>query len=524
MSLGYSHDGADKAGWKVSLEESLKGSIKANGVSVANRSLPPVPKGLQPDRFGKMPISIVLFYQYIEPAWTSKEHASALSYVLKLGRELGVTGRGRCATEGLNCTLTGPAEAVRSFCQGLRDWNPIFNETDFKITDGLPYQKRFKALTVQKKEELVAYGLPVHLAPSLKENETKHLEAVDYHKKMAEPDTVIIDVRNRYETEIGRFCPPTDGAKFIDPKVRNSHEFPKWLNLPETQEQLKGKQVMMYCTGGIRCERFSALLSQVKQDNPDFTTKGEFMVRGGVERYIKSFPEGGYWKGKNFLFDRRMEQVPEKRSEVDLDKDVESCCCVCKAPWGYYRGGFKCFNTDCRVPVIVCDSCNASEPSKMQCPLCEEGHFLRELSAPQLKEAEKAEKRKRQHDAATDAKAAKRAKHADKPPCKRIFVGNLPLVMDASTLRNTLGEGVEIIHWIPDKTTGLWYGSTFIQMTSKKEARRVVDLAKEADGIKIGKRKLRINFAPPPEGEEWPQPDFQQLERPPVPVNPGKHV
>lgn len=86
----------------------------------------------------------------------------------------GITGRGRCAAEGLNCTLTGTAEGIRAFAQGLRDWDPIFNETDFKFTDGLDYSKRFKSLTIQKKAELVAYGLPVTLAPSLKERACSH--------------------------------------------------------------------------------------------------------------------------------------------------------------------------------------------------------------------------------------------------------------------------------------------------------------------------------------------------------------
>ena len=77
---------------------------------------------------------------------------------------------------------------------------------------------------------------------------------------MANPNAVIIDVRNAYESAIGHFQPPPGGATFIDPRMRNSIEFPKWLNAPETQAQLQGKQVLMYCTGGIRCERASALL------------------------------------------------------------------------------------------------------------------------------------------------------------------------------------------------------------------------------------------------------------------------
>ena len=83
-------------------------------------------------------------------------------------------------------------------------------------------------------------------APSLQKFAGKHLEADEYHKAMQDPDTVIVDVRNAYESAIGAFKPPEGGAKLIDPKMRNSIEFPKWLNSKETQDQLNGKKVLMY--------------------------------------------------------------------------------------------------------------------------------------------------------------------------------------------------------------------------------------------------------------------------------------
>ena len=86
-------------------------------------------------------------------------------------------------------------------------------------------------------------------APSLRKFAGKHLEADEYHKAMEDPETVIIDVRNAYESAIGNFQPPLNGAKLIDPKMRNSVEFPKWLNSKKTQDQLNGKKVLMYCTG-----------------------------------------------------------------------------------------------------------------------------------------------------------------------------------------------------------------------------------------------------------------------------------
>ena len=86
-------------------------------------------------------------------------------------------------------------------------------------------------------------------------------------------DTVVIDVRNAYESAIGHFNPPPTGAKLIDPKMRHSGDFPRWLNQPETQEQLKGKRVMMYCTGGIRCERASAFLNELTEVCDKFDTQ-----------------------------------------------------------------------------------------------------------------------------------------------------------------------------------------------------------------------------------------------------------
>jgi hypothetical protein len=64
-----------------------------------------------------------------------------------------------------------------------------------------------------------------------------------------------------------------------------------------------------------------------------FQVENITMVRGGVERYMRTYPEGGFWKGKNYLFDRRFEQVPESKPLSELEKDVESSCCVCSKPW-----------------------------------------------------------------------------------------------------------------------------------------------------------------------------------------------
>jgi predicted sulfurtransferase len=212
--------------------------------------------------------SIVLFYQYQEPMWTTSEFSKVLKLFLQICRTHNMKGRGRVAPEGVNCTLSNSCPlAIRRFCTALRDpavWTipttnstssstdntTLFGETDFKITDDVPYNQLFKSLTIRKVDELVAYGLEgPDKAPSITKFGGTHLNAIDYHEALRDPNAVVIDVRNAYETTIGTIVPPPGGATLIDPKMRNSHEWPKWLASKETQEQLHGKKILTFCTG-----------------------------------------------------------------------------------------------------------------------------------------------------------------------------------------------------------------------------------------------------------------------------------
>ena len=106
--------------------------------------------------------TISLFYQYKEPSWTSKEHKGVLNKIHELAKKFNITGRGRCAPEGLNCTLTASDNDIRAFCYALRAWQPeLFNQTDFKLEDGVDNSKRFRTFTLRKVDELVGYTLDV---------------------------------------------------------------------------------------------------------------------------------------------------------------------------------------------------------------------------------------------------------------------------------------------------------------------------------------------------------------------------
>jgi predicted sulfurtransferase len=161
-------------------------------------------KALPPARGNPKQPSLVLFYAYREPAWSAAEHSRALKTFIKLCEAHDLKGRGRCAPEGVNCTLTGGQQQIRSFCTSLREWDSsLFGPVDFKITDGLQKKEAFKRLTIRKTEELVGYGLG-QAQPQLATSKATHLDAIEYHKALEDPDAIVVDVRNQYETEIGR--------------------------------------------------------------------------------------------------------------------------------------------------------------------------------------------------------------------------------------------------------------------------------------------------------------------------------
>jgi hypothetical protein len=211
-------------------------------------------------------VTLLLFYQYVEPPWDEIQFRNAYEFATNEANGRGITGRMRIAREGMNCTLTGSPEDVRGWCAAMRLFDggraridpstgtrrTEFADTEFKLTDDLPPRQRFPKLHAFEVVELVNYGLAGSRAPDLSRHGGTHLEPEDYHRKMCEPDTVVIDVRNHYEANIGRFDPPEGGARVIDPMMRKSTEFPLWLDKKETKEMLRGKQVLMYCTGGVR--------------------------------------------------------------------------------------------------------------------------------------------------------------------------------------------------------------------------------------------------------------------------------
>ncbi|KAL7571025.1 hypothetical protein ACA910_003744 [Epithemia clementina (nom. ined.)] len=356
--------------------------------------------------------SLLLFYQYVDPVWPENVTQQLMAYLCQMAQQHRILGgRVRVAREGVNATVssrdfdnakasTSAAATLRHFAKDLQSFHPIFAQTDFKFIDDLSGDRHFKDFKIFPVKELVYYGLDDEKAPISKGG--THLSAEDFHRKLEEKDTIVVDIRNHYEAAIGRFDAPENddteeghapaGAVYVDPKMRKSTDFATWLQKPDTQSQLAGKQVLLYCTGGVRCERASAHLNHCMGDK----LVGVYQLKGGVERYLQAFPDGGYWRGKNFVFDKReafdvnnpdgdggvvtastcaatkdtkcratnIKQKARGRAENEQGNQSflpEMKCCVCEKPWNRYVGKKKCGT--CGVPVLMCNACMTTKKS-----------------------------------------------------------------------------------------------------------------------------------------------------------------
>lgn len=255
--------------------------------------------------------------------------------------------------------------------------------------------------------------------------------------------------------------------------------------------------------------------------NPNIKPKGIYELRGGIERYINTFPQGGYWKGKNYLFDRRQEQVPADKPQEQVEAEVDSRCCVCRQKWTVYRGKFKCSQSLCGVPVIVCEACReqaANEPHTLTCELCKEGYKAPRAMPDLVGLKRKAEQVVSAKKVSSNDDSAKKRKHSaadaaasGKICANRLFLTRLPLTITKSRLVEWLGD-VKTFHWLTDKDSGAFYGSCMIEFASKEAADSILDKAIP----KFDKKKPRVAVAQERAGQIWPPPTVNDSEFPPI--------
>ncbi|WP_309680218.1 rhodanese-related sulfurtransferase [Polaromonas sp.] len=206
----------------------------------------------------------------------------------------GVKGTLLLAAEGINGTIAGRPEAVHAVLAWLRA-DPRLATLEHK--EAWAAEPPFYRMKVRLKKEIVTLGLPdVH--PALMAGQ--YVRPEDWDRLLAEPGVVLIDTRNDYEVAIGTF----EGA--INPATRSFSELPAWV---EREMQVGGKlagaagkkpRVAMFCTGGIRCEKSTALLRSRGFDEV-------YHLQGGILKYLETVPEAhSRWHGECFVFDERV--------------------------------------------------------------------------------------------------------------------------------------------------------------------------------------------------------------------------
>ena len=254
---------------------------------------------------------------------------------------LGVMGRIYVATEGVNAQISLPTENLEKFRSVLYN-EPGFENLRLNIAVD-DNGKSFFVLDIKVRKKIVADGIEDEGFDM--SNKGRYVDARSFNKLADDPETIIIDMRNHYEYEVGHF--------------KNAIEIPSDTfreQLPMAAEMMQAhreKNIIMYCTGGIRCEKASAYML-----HKGF--KNVFHVEGGIINYSRQAAESGLpnkFVGKNFVFDDRLGER--------ISDDIISSCHQCGKPCDTH---VNCASEACHLLFIQCEECK----QKMQATCSEE--------------------------------------------------------------------------------------------------------------------------------------------------------
>lgn len=282
---------------------------------------------------------IVLFYAFAPLA----DPEAIRLWQRDLGEALALRGRLIISKDGVNGTLGGDLPALKKWVRSFRSY-PAFKDADIKWSEGTGLDDAglsvdFPKLSVKVRDEIVSFGAPGELR--VDEHGVvgggARLSPDELHELVqSRDDVVFFDGRNALEAEIGRF----HGA--IVPDTETTRDFVELLD-SGAYDDLKGKPVVTYCTGGIRCEVLSSLM----------TARGfgeVYQLEGGIVRYGERFGDDGLWEGSLYVFD--------KRGSVDFS-DHTAAIGTCVGCGVRTKRTANCPDAACRRQFVVCESCDA---------------------------------------------------------------------------------------------------------------------------------------------------------------------
>ncbi len=283
---------------------------------------------------------VLLYYKYV--------HLDNPEKIVKaqkaLCQQLDIHGRILISEEGINGTLAGLPDKVDEYIAETTKI-PEFADIEWKIS--WADEQVFPRLRVVVRNEIVTLGIKKDGKDVSVENKADYIEPAELAEKYANNDDfIIVDARNNYEADIGKF------KNAIVPPIRNFRDFPEFVQ--KNLNYAKDKEIITYCTGGIRCEKASAYLRE-----SGFTKVRQ--LHGGIHEYgVKA--GGRDFEGEMFVFDKRL-NVPVN----SVNPTVISKCIYCETPVSRY---VDCQGQGCDSLFICCENCELKHKSAC-CEKCE---------------------------------------------------------------------------------------------------------------------------------------------------------
>ncbi len=234
------------------------------------------------------------------------DHEALRSELAAFCCERGIRGTLLLAAEGINGTVAGTPEAIEALIEHLEEKPALKGlEVKYSTASEMPFHR----MKVRLKKEIVTMGVPevdpVNQAGT-------YVEPAEWNSLISDPETVVVDTRNAYETAIGTF------SRAVDPETETFRDFPAWAE--RNLNRLKGRKVAMFCTGGIRCEKATAYMKLIGVDDV-------YHLKGGILKYLEEVPaEESLWEGECFVFDERVSV------RHGLEEGEATLCRACRHP------------------------------------------------------------------------------------------------------------------------------------------------------------------------------------------------
>ena len=252
----------------------------------------------------KNEILVATLYKFVE----INNLLSLQDNLYNICEENNIMGTILIADEGINGTISGKNNEIKETISSLTSDDRFSNiEIKYSSTDKQPFHR----MKVRLKKEIVTIGLP-EINPNKKVG--RYVKPEDWNELISDPNVVVIDTRNKYETKIGSF------QNALDPETSSFREFPDWVKKFKNSKENSNKKIAMFCTGGIRCEKASSLMKEEGFEDV-------YHLQGGILKYLETIDkENSLWNGECFVFDQRVCLTDE------LEVGSYKMCFACRMP------------------------------------------------------------------------------------------------------------------------------------------------------------------------------------------------